>query len=566
MDWFTEHYHSTRRPALDRREVASRPSTTRTGPGCRRRWRSSARVRPSFASEGEAYAAKLEADRRPRDAASVRRPRSHALLRRSARLIRRSAPARGALDSRREAPEQRTALLVSGQLSVAADEHRVEHRLGELAGEGVLLARVERAEHRPAGRRAIRNVDLDAVAEPRPGPHAEHAAPRPRRRTRRGTTTTRTSRSSASSRSQEGLGSGRARRSSACWPAARSARPRRCTPRCSASPSSRLRRSSAGWRGRRGAWRRNSQSPERSPVNMRPVRLRAVGRRREADDEDRGRRVAEARHGPAPVVLVGYAARFSAATCSRQATSRGQARHAVISAVTRRERIHRADGRLTLRRHGTPNHARHPRPRSSCSSATARRPRPAGAPRPGARASTSPTAGRNRPRPSPTRIAELPKVDAIYASPLERARETAAPIAKAHRSEDRGRARACSECDFGEWTGQELKTLIKLPEWQTVQRYPSGFRFPSGEVVRRRCRPASWAPSTSCVARHTGGVVVAVSHADPIKAAVAQALGTHLDLFQRIVISTVLGHRHRLRDRWPGGAHRQLGERHARPT
>ena len=78
------------------------------------------------------------------------------------------------------------------------------------------------------------------------------------------------------------------------------------------------------------------------------------------------------------------------------------------------------------------------------------------------------------------RIAELSQVDAVYASPLERARETAAPIAKATGlkvTTDRG----LLECDFGEWTGGELKALMKLPEWQTVQRYPSGFRFPGGE-------------------------------------------------------------------------------------
>jgi probable phosphoglycerate mutase len=92
------------------------------------------------------------------------------------------------------------------------------------------------------------------------------------------------------------------------------------------------------------------------------------------------------------------------------------------------------------------------------------------------------------------------------------------------------------EADFGEWTGQELKTLFKQPEWQTVQRYPSGFRFPSGESFAEM-QTRITGTIDKLVARHKGGVIVAVSHADPIKAAVAQALGTHLDLFQRIVIS-----------------------------
>ena len=96
--------------------------------------------------------------------------------------------------------------------------------------------------------------------------------------------------------------------------------------------------------------------------------------------------------------------------------------------------------------------------------------------------------------------------------------------------------RGLLECDFGEWTGKSLKSLMKLPEWRTVQRYPSGFRFPGGEsFVEMQARMTTTV--ARLVERHRGGVVVAVSHADPIKAVVADALGTHLDLFQRIVIS-----------------------------
>jgi probable phosphoglycerate mutase len=143
--------------------------------------------------------------------------------------------------------------------------------------------------------------------------------------------------------------------------------------------------------------------------------------------------------------------------------------------------------------------------------------------------------GREQARAAAERIAALPKVDAIYTSPLERTRETAAPIAAA-RSMRAGVDRNLVECDFGEWTGRELKALAKLPEWTTVQRYPSGFRFPGGESFVEMQHRMVGALHTYA-ARHPGGVVVAVSHADPIKAAVAHALGTHLDLFQRIVIS-----------------------------
>ncbi|HMK13059.1 MAG TPA: MSMEG_4193 family putative phosphomutase [Acidimicrobiales bacterium] len=134
-----------------------------------------------------------------------------------------------------------------------------------------------------------------------------------------------------------------------------------------------------------------------------------------------------------------------------------------------------------------------------------------------------------------TRLDALPKVDAVYASPLERTRETAAPIAKKRHLRVRIE-KGLLEADFGEWTGEDLKALFKKPEWQTVQRYPSGFRFPAGEsFAEMQARVTG--TIDKLVARHRGGVIVAVSHADPIKAAVAQALGTHLDLFQRIVIS-----------------------------
>jgi probable phosphoglycerate mutase len=78
---------------------------------------------------------------------------------------------------------------------------------------------------------------------------------------------------------------------------------------------------------------------------------------------------------------------------------------------------------------------------------------------------------------------------------------------------------------------------MKLPEWRTVQSYPSGFRFPGGEsFLEMQDRMVGTVQRLAD--RHRGGVIVCVSHADTIKAAVAQALGTHLDLFQRIVIST----------------------------
>ncbi len=127
------------------------------------------------------------------------------------------------------------------------------------------------------------------------------------------------------------------------------------------------------------------------------------------------------------------------------------------------------------------------------------------------------------------------RVAAVYASPLERTQETAAPIARALGLRVR-RNQGLLEADFGDWTGAELKKLYKKPEWRTVQRNPSGFRFPSGEsFTEMQTRIVSAVDRLR--AAHPGETVVVVSHADPIKAAVAHAMGTHLDLFQRIVVS-----------------------------
>jgi probable phosphomutase (TIGR03848 family) len=133
------------------------------------------------------------------------------------------------------------------------------------------------------------------------------------------------------------------------------------------------------------------------------------------------------------------------------------------------------------------------------------------------------------------RLAELTQVDALYCSPLERTRETAAPIGKALGLKPKV-ARGLLECDFGDWTGAKLGDLFKLPEWRTVQKAPSTFRFPNGEsFTEMQVRIVSTLDRLRT--QHQGGTIVCVSHADPIKAAVAHAMGTHLDLFQRIVIS-----------------------------
>lgn len=144
-------------------------------------------------------------------------------------------------------------------------------------------------------------------------------------------------------------------------------------------------------------------------------------------------------------------------------------------------------------------------------------------------------AGQAQAKAAAQRLAGVKKIEAIYASPLERTRETAAAISAAvgvKVTVDKG----LLEVDIGDWTGQELKTVRKAPEWKQVHSYPSGFRFPGGEsFVEMQTRIVSTLERLRRA--HPGQTIVAVSHADIIKAAVAHALGTHLDLFQRIVIS-----------------------------
>ncbi len=127
-------------------------------------------------------------------------------------------------------------------------------------------------------------------------------------------------------------------------------------------------------------------------------------------------------------------------------------------------------------------------------------------------------------------------VAAVYASPMERARETATPIARALNLRVRT-ARGLNECDFGRWTGRRLKDLYKLKAWRTVQRQPSQFRFPGGESFAEM-QARMTGQVADLVAAHPDGTIVCVSHADTIKAALAASLGTPLDLFQRLTVGT----------------------------
>ncbi len=125
----------------------------------------------------------------------------------------------------------------------------------------------------------------------------------------------------------------------------------------------------------------------------------------------------------------------------------------------------------------------------------------------------------------------------VVSSPLTRCRETAAEIARGRDLRVRTDS-GLTECDYGDWTGRSLRELGKEKLWRTVQTQPSAAVFPGGEsladvqqravaAVRRRDRQVE-------EEQGPGAVWVAVSHGDVIKAVLADALGLHLDLFQRI--------------------------------
>jgi len=127
------------------------------------------------------------------------------------------------------------------------------------------------------------------------------------------------------------------------------------------------------------------------------------------------------------------------------------------------------------------------------------------------------------------------RLSRVVTSPLERCRQTAERLTPEPIVDDR-----LIECDYGEWTGRTLGELRDEPLWDRIQRRPSTVSFPGGESMR-----AMQARALDAIAEHDAAVAaddghqsvwVAVTHADLIKAIVADALGLHLDGFQRILV------------------------------
>ena len=138
------------------------------------------------------------------------------------------------------------------------------------------------------------------------------------------------------------------------------------------------------------------------------------------------------------------------------------------------------------------------------------------------------------------RLSDVPLV-ALVSSPLRRCRQTANAVVLAHgTSLEVQSERNLTECGYGDWTGRKLSELGKEKLWGTVQTQPSAVRFPNGEAMSEMAARAttairSW--DTELAAQHGAHAVwAAVSHGDVIKAILADALGMHLDAFQRILV------------------------------
>jgi 2,3-bisphosphoglycerate-dependent phosphoglycerate mutase len=138
------------------------------------------------------------------------------------------------------------------------------------------------------------------------------------------------------------------------------------------------------------------------------------------------------------------------------------------------------------------------------------------------------------------RISPIP-LRALLSSPLRRCRQTAAAL---HHARSDGLTptieQGLIECGYGDWTGRSLKDLAKEKLWQTVQQQPSAVRFPGGEsMVEMASRAVGCVRSWDATLTESYGgdaIWAAVSHGDVIKAILADALGLHLDQFQRIMV------------------------------
>lgn len=126
---------------------------------------------------------------------------------------------------------------------------------------------------------------------------------------------------------------------------------------------------------------------------------------------------------------------------------------------------------------------------------------------------------------------------ALYSSPLERAVETAEPLAMALRLEVQPRP-DLTDTDVGAWAGRSWKALRRTKVWKVIQQTPSRFQFPGGETFVQTQNRVTAALEAIAAAHAARDLIAVIFHADPIKLAVAHYIGLPLDHFQSLMVDT----------------------------
>ena len=143
--------------------------------------------------------------------------------------------------------------------------------------------------------------------------------------------------------------------------------------------------------------------------------------------------------------------------------------------------------------------------------------------------------GRTQAEALATRLAAVP-LAAIVSSPLERTHQTAEALTTGRLDVRLHLDEQLTECDYGHWSGRDLKTLAKEPLWKTVQAHPAAAVFPGGEAMAAMSARAVTAIRRWNAELGEQATYAVVTHGDIIKAIAADALGMHLDLFQRLQV------------------------------
>jgi probable phosphomutase (TIGR03848 family) len=146
--------------------------------------------------------------------------------------------------------------------------------------------------------------------------------------------------------------------------------------------------------------------------------------------------------------------------------------------------------------------------------------------------------GREQAQALAQRLGPIP-VSMVVTSPLDRCQQTAKALLDGRNGTPLHVDERIGEVHYGDWTGQPLKVLAKQPLWKVVQAHPSAVVFPGEHGESMAAMQARAVAAIRAWNREVGddGVYLAVSHADVIKAILADALGQHLDQFQRIVVN-----------------------------